>query len=209
MLLTKQALNAALFASTDETRLALNHVKVDPSGTVWASNGYTAVRVDQGAEIIADADYPIAGNIPDEAKDPSVPVLIPAEVALRVAKVIPRRPNIPVLGRALLRVTDTTVYLLVNDLDHAPTVVQFKRSDERYPAIEAVYPAADKPAVAAPFGISATYLALVSKLESLFDGGRNRPVKVTSYGPDAPISFQWGGEYGGLSAHVIVMPVRL
>lgn len=208
MLITRQALNAALFSSNDATRLALNYIRVDPDGIVWASNSHVAVKVTQTAETITDTDYPAISGIPDEAKDPISSILIPANVALDVAKALGKlkRAVVPVLTRALIRVTDTTVYLATTDLER-PNVVTFRMSSEIFPRLETVYPKADKKAEAEPFGINASYLALVAAFEKCFEQNKvTRPIKVTAYGAKDPISFEWSGS--GVTAHAIVMPVR-
>lgn len=209
MLITRQALSAAHFASTDISRASLNHIRVDPDGTVWGSNGHVALKVTQSPELTNPADFPIVPGIPDTAKSPVHAVLVPASVALDMVKALSKvkRAHIPVLTRAILLVTDTTGYLACTDLER-PTVFPFTLTTDKYPRIEEVYPKPNKKQLAQPFGVNAEYLALVAKVEGCFDHGSNRPVKITPYGPQDAISLEWStGD--GLAAHALIMPVRL
>lgn len=209
MLITRQALNAAHFASSDVTRVELQNIRVDPDGTVWGSNGHVALKVTQAPELTNPADFPIIPGIPDTAKSPVYPVLVPASVALDMVKALGKvkRAHIPVLTRAVLLVTDTMGYLACTDLER-PTVLSFPLTTDKYPRIEKVYPKPNKRALAQPFAVNAEYLALVAKVRGTFEHDSTCAVKITPYGPQDAVSLEWStGD--GLAAHALIMPVRL
>ena len=203
MLLTKQALQAVLCASHDVSR-PLQYLRIDPDGSVWATNGHVALKVTQSKELTADTDFPKVPGIPEDAVSPDATVYLPRELVEKVIKAIPRRPSVPILGRCLLVGTKTQLFVATTDLE-TPSVFSTLRHDPGYPNLESVYSKL-KPSQSLAVEVSAEYLALVAKVESAWQRN-NRPVKVTCRGPEGPLSFEWGAE--GIEAHMIVMPVRL
>src|SRR3989304_5617556 len=76
MLLSRQQLGALAFASTDPSRQALANLRIDPDGTVWATDGHTLARVRHIAP--SEDEFPLILTIPAEAVSPTVSVLLPA-----------------------------------------------------------------------------------------------------------------------------------
>ncbi len=208
MLITREALNAALFASYDKTRYAVQNIRLDPDGTVWATNGHIAVRVTQTPETIDDADYPVGAlGLPDDTKPPTTRIYIPADVALDAAKALKRlRPNLPILAKAVVRVSNEWYYIGMTDLER-PTIFKFKPIEVDYPNIESVFPKEDAEPFASSVTLNGNYLSLVCRLRSMFNG-RDSAIKITSYGSDEPVSFRWSLSYDGLAVHAIVMPMQ-
>ena len=185
----------------------MGYVRVDPDGTVWATDGCVAVRV-RRPNALPDEDFPTV-DVPEGAAPPATHVLIPAETAIAVAKTLPKRPPLPILENALLRVTKDRVYLAVTDLEH-PQVTTFARAGETFPNIDELFNDHEKKKrLTDPLCVSANYLILVAKYARMFDLGKNCPVAIASFGQENPVSFEWTDMNNNMNVCALVMPVQL
>lgn len=216
MLVHRLALQAAMFASSEPDRPALAHVRVDPDGTAWATDRHVAVRVKP--RMPDEGEYPAVSGLPDGAKSPTAPVLVPADVARAVVKALPKRVPLSLLrDYALLRVTDSTGYLAVTD-SVTPTAKAFPLPEHQFPNVASLYANQDARLGALanpdkrrerewsdPIAFRAEYLALIARYREAC--GEDEAITLTRFAPLDPVSFQWRTE--DVDVHVILMPMRL
>ena len=199
MLVCRQQLRAALFTSKDVTRPTLQYIKIDLDGTTWASNGAFAIRLECTP---ANAEkFPVL-EFPEGVHEATEPVLIPAHIAMDVAKRIPKVRKLPhpVLGNAQLVVTERTGYLGTTDLA-TPAITQFPMCEDSYPDIEAIYADLGDPEAFAP-GFDLDLLAIVARYHKEFKG--HVGAEFTVRGEMSAASMKW--EHDGMKAHALIMP---
>jgi hypothetical protein len=199
MLLTKQQLKAYLFTGDDETRPAIGHVKVEPTGRVLAANGHVAVIVEPiGQMKIAEVESPVIPGL--DGADPTQPIYLPADVAHAAEKLAPSNPD-SVGNRARL-LLDKHITIGVTD-GHAPQLVLVEPpAVENFPDIDAIVPT--KPAKSV-ITLDAEYVELIAKYAQAFRLGRSSPITLYVYGPTEPMRVEWTDEYHRVTA--VVMPV--
>jgi DNA polymerase III sliding clamp (beta) subunit (PCNA family) len=207
MLLTRQQLGALAFASTDQSRQALQCLRIDPDGTIWATDGHTLARVKHQGP--GEEEFPVIPAIPADAVSPPATVLLPATLAKAVLTALKKvkAGRLPILGHALLRQHGDTLYLAVTDLE-TPQVWQIKLPDATFPNCEQVLPKDGGKAEAGSFGINGYYLARVGAYRAQFSTYGN-DIRVTSQGPTNPVLFEWLDTNGGHEVLCLVMPMRL
>lgn len=208
MLLSRQQLGAIAFCSADPSRVSLGHLRIDPDGTVYATDEHTLVRVIAKGNPLED-EFPKV-NIPLEASSPATSVLLPAGTARAVLGTLKKRKGcFPILSYALFRVHGETLYLATTDLE-TPQVFTVSVPDSTFPNVVDVLPGGKyggEVTSDVPIGINADYLGRVAAYRRLFDTPTS-VLRVTSRGKTAPVLFEWEDGHGH-EVLVLVMPMRL
>lgn len=171
MLLNRTNLEVAQFASTDEARGALTHLHITPNHTE-ATNGHALVRV-QIPDVNPEEFPSIKGFNPNGNNRE---VCIDAATAKAIAKAIPRRCTLPILGHAAWDCGGTTEQaapFVVTDLENEQRFNP-RPSDDKYPDTEAIWPKAE-----AGLTISFDGLLLAKVLRFLGGHANNQTHRVT------------------------------
>ena len=211
MLLNRQQLGALAFASTDSSRQALQHLRIDPDGTIWATNGYTLIRV-KSTGAPSDDEFPCIDTIPADAQTPKTSILLPVATAKAVLASLKKvkHGRLPILAHALLKQKGDRLFLATTDLE-TPQVFEVKVPNATFPTVEGVLPGGKFGGGTAPeagvIGINPHYLGAVAAYHRLFDTPKDI-VRITGQGPTSATLFEWEDGHGH-EVLIIVMPVRL
>ena len=214
MLIIPQALSVAKFASQDTTRPALQNIKIDPDGTVWGTDGCTAVKASPIGEAPDPGYFPLVPGLPAGAGAPTWPVLVPAATALLAMKGAAHRDNPwPFVS---VVVSDETAYICTTDgtTHNVTPVLQDGNPAEggQYPDVLAVWPNGTIEDGANEAGFDAGRLAALAMLAKQHTGKRDTgAMAVTLRGPGTAASLSWLYTDGkrGVQFDAILMPKRL
>lgn len=225
MLLNPQALSVAKFASRDTTRPTLQNIKIDPDGTVWATDGHTAIKAIPIGETPDPDSFPDVPGVPADAYAPTCPVLVPAATALAAMKGAAHKGNPwPFVSVVCARngvcsaaagggVTyDETAYIVTTDgTTHNVTPVLQENGDPatNYPDVTAVWPngAVEEGANESSFD-AGKLAALAALAKSHNRSPESAAVAVTLRGPTKAASLSWTLD-GCIQFDAILMPKRL
>lgn len=214
MLLSKDNLAVAAFASKDETRLSLGGVYVEPDGTTVATNGRYLATV--GPCHADRKDFPDIPGMNPETTTPGEQSLkafvLPADDAKAIAKALPKGRTIntlPILAHAVVDVAHSnengTYRIGVTDLER-PQIFQGRKVEGEFPDYRQVLPKGDPAWIV---GLSAAYLKDIAAT-ALSLGVKH--LKVEGFETDAnsvkPVRFT-GTTGSGQDFYVVLMPARL
>lgn len=198
MLLTRQQFRAHLMTSKDETRNAMNHLRIDPTGRVTATNGHLAVIVTPIGRAAADEfSFPAIGGL--AGTDPEAPVYVHREAALAAEKIIPKKQELAVLEHARLLVNGN-ILIGTTDLSTPQLVMVRDEGVGAFPDIAKVIP---KGTDGHHVKLDPSYLALIAKYASGFS---MKGVTLTVYGPNEAVTFEWEDERHQVVG--LLMPMR-
>ena len=217
MLLNPQALSVAKFAST--TRPALQNIKVDPDGTVWATDGHTAIKAIPIGTAPDPDSFPAVPGVPADAYAPTCPVLVPAATALAAFKCATHRDNPwPFVSVVVSGIAgDETAYIVTTDgtTHNVTPVLQDGDPATNYPDVPAVWPTGAVEEGANESGFDAGKLAALAALAKAHNPGKDSTgaMAVTLRGPNTAASLSWSWLYKGggrgVQFDAILMPKRL
>jgi len=206
MLLNRFSLMARLAASRDESRFNINVLRVESDGRTVATDGHRLYTVTPPPDA-DDAEYPDVGDVP-ATLDPLADFSMPRDVAERIAKALPKKPRLAILGSARLDVAATNadgkVRVVVTDLDTV-TPIEARKVDGDFPDWRQVLPEGDP---VASFTVNGRYLADVAKAAADFSGTRGCAVRVECFGELSPIRFTAENPETGQTFVGVVMPMR-
>ena len=208
MLLTPLHLWAAMFASDDTTRPALRNILVCGDGTVYAADGAVAVRV--SGPLTRPDDFPIIPGLEDY-REPEEPVQIPADVAICMAKLIPKGRlcrATPVLGNAVLLKGEAGYVLATTNLQ-TPTITTIEGATDEYPNVWPVYRGAVKaPMDHGPVRFNLDLWCRIAKYRAMFkeESWQTGSATILPHGDGNATEVRW--ECRGLLVHVLIMPLR-
>jgi len=182
----------------------LDGVRFEEDGAVVVTNGTHLVRYKP--HMPATDEFPkVEGMALADNKDTLVPFTLPKAAALKVAKQIPRKTTLSILGYACLDVAGTNagdkVRLAVTDSDTSQ-VICTPKGEDKYPEWRKVLPTEDT--IDANASLCPTLLAtLASTARSL----GCICLKVELHGADKPAKFTGKTENGG-EVMMVLMPRR-
>ena len=138
VLLGREHLLAAEFASREDGRGQITNVHVRTDGTVEATNGHFAIQVPPAT--IPSEDFPVVAGMGGSFEGS---LQIPAETCKAVLKVLPKRPTLPILATAHVGAKDGKAVITTTDLEVGipRCVVQ---TDSKFPDIDRVVPKSDE-----------------------------------------------------------------
>jgi hypothetical protein len=154
MLLKRELLSTVRPAVTDaDTRYTLSSIQINPNGAVVATNGHILIKATE-LHPIPNADFPVVPGVPECVTDPTAPILLPADLADRLIKAMPKRSSLPALYTVSVTVNgDGSAYAAATDLQ-APTVAKLTPEEgQTFPAYDRVFPDKDRPVVSILLGI--------------------------------------------------------
>lgn len=212
VLLGREHLLAAEFASKDASRYQITGVHVNATGAVEATNGHYAIRVP--ASTIQPEEFPeVAGK---GGGVNGAGLLIPSATCKEALKALPRadvRAAIPVLGLAHLGAGagPGMAVLTTTDLEtSSPRTV--KAMVGQFPDLDQVIPTDDTDRIV--IGMNAEYLKRIAEY-ALKVAGKRDPVIALSIPKDpakaSENAMRWDVKIGedGRTATITLMPMRL
>lgn len=199
MLLTKQQLRAHAFTSDDEERFALSHLKIEPDGRVFATNGHLAVLVTpKGQSRIEEADFPAIPGM--EGADPKQAIYLPAETARAAAAIVPGGNGAVSNGHCRLLV-DKRIVVGATDLRTPQLVMVEPPAVENFPNVGHVIRV--QPKGGASISLNPAYLEQIAKYARTFG---TRMIRLTVNGPTDAVRVSW--EDDEHQVDMAVMPMR-
>lgn len=213
MLINKKNLAVAALASSDETRPALQFIRVTKEYTE-AVDGHVFARVSNPK--VEDDDFPVIPGLKRTKVKKSKSrktqkggfdeCLIPANQAVKLAKMIPRGGacrTLPILEHVQLVKDGDDIKAVVTDLDN-PTVIQIRQDkDMKYPNCDKIMPA-DKPV--ATICVNADLLIKVLKLAGTFDKDSCKKVIIEFRKPESALVLK--ADNDDQTFYGLVMPQR-
>lgn len=162
MLIHRDVIKAALVATEKEdNRYAFNHVRVQPDGTVEATNGHIAFRVKERCQT-SDAEFPTKGVL--ETKPLEGPAFISSAVADRLIKATAKKATIPVLQKIQVAQNEHGAVAQATDLEVPVSVHLPKGEDVNFPELERVWPKVDAENTYVRLILSTKVLAAIAKV---------------------------------------------
>lgn len=194
--ITNDILKAAKFASTDETRPALETVRID-NDFIVATNGYKIIRIKHNGQDLAD--FPAIDKA-TKVETLVEPILINAKQLLKKLK-FEKSKTLPILETVVLcNETPDFVSLASTDLDTS-TVLQFKKCHERYPEYEAIFPKGE-PLATTKLDVD----KLIDTLQAFKTEGVSY-IDVSVFDPRSAVKFT-GAVKGNDHIEALLMPIR-
>ena len=220
MLITRYQLEAWRFTSTDESRAALQCLRLGPEPrTVWATNAAYAVKVEVLAEL-NEADFPVIPGVTwQEAKD-GESILLPTKTAKAALKAQKAQKAVarsfPVLQCARVGLEAGTgeapahVVVAVTDLER-PTVFRARVSNAAaFPKVAHLFDEFELKALNAPIGLSRRYVADIGGYAALFERGARSAAVVIKWefaGPLKSVRFSWEDDEHRVTG--LLMPIQI
>ena len=211
MLVTKQQLLAAVMASADETRWNITHLKIERRATgptTLATNGHMAVRV-RSKELPAQGDVPECPRQSGSEPQLGEAVHLHAAPALESAKAMPTKTNLPgfQLGRLLVEGVSGRVSIGGTDGLTHKIVLADQPEGIVYPGVQSLIAQAEERVPIAKIVLSAKYLKMIAQYAQKFAALGTPAVKLTFYGHDQPVLFEWQDPRHEVTG--VLMPMRL
>lgn len=162
MILRREVLKAALAVTSNPDRgYYLNAVQIRPGGSVAGTNGHSALIVTDHYPY-PDAEFPSGspdhgGRLAPFKGDPAGPVLLPAETALQLIKVMPKRPTIPILACVQMSTNGDKDGMVYSATDLAASVVAHVKAEDSvgsFPALDRAWPEQGRPEVSLSLTVS-------------------------------------------------------
>ena len=208
MLITRYQLEAWRFASTDESRDELRHLRLEPEPrTVWATNGHYAIKVEAIGDV-AEADFPVIPSVTWQDVKEGKPILLPVETAkaaLRAIKAFKKRDAISVLQHARVGLEASShIVVAVTDLEK-PTVLRARVPDVTFPDVAHIFNEFKPSALNAPISLSGRYLADIGGYAKLVSR-RSTVITWEFCDPNEPVRFSWTNDEHRVTG--ILMPMR-
>jgi len=217
MLISKQALAAAMQATTDDnSRYFLHAMQLEPNGTVVATNGHILIMA-KDQQDFTDEDFPVVPGAPFHGT-PEQPILLDVVIAKRLIAAMPKRSTIPALHTIQVSQNGTPQMATVAATDmQAPMVATITADDDRrFPDYKRVIPAEsdDRPVVNVCMAVD----VLEAMIKAAKATGQKNP-KITMQIPigekESPkgnlasaLTFKVAGS-PDLDVHGVAMPCRI
>lgn len=176
MLINKRNLVIATLASRDETRPALNYVRVTKEYTE-ATDGQVFARVSNSK--IEDDDFPVVKGFKYNELDKC---LVPANRAIELVKMIPKSPTLPILKHMQFAKDGNNVKVAVIDTDLVTSTIIRIRQDHKeiFPDCDKIMPT-EKPK--ATVYVNAKLLIQLLKLAAEYDKAGQHEVAIEFRAP--------------------------
>ena len=208
-MLNRHNLNIVKLAAKQESQHQLTGLRVEP-GRTSVTDGVRLMTVTTPGFPIAD--YPdLSGTLGVKPTKQFEPFTMDAETALKIAKAIPKRSSIPILGVAVVGEASNangSAQIAVTDLEN-PQVFSTAKLDGQYPDIDRVIPAkGTKPLV--KIGLDARMLAgMLQQVVSFHDDvrkGQEVYCELSIYGPEVAMRLDCHNNWQEMVG--VLMPCR-
>jgi len=204
-LLSREELGMAQFVPKEDRYGATSYLAVWADRVEVTNGHYAIIYTDTGKP--GAGDFPAIPNAPGETKDPTWPILIPRDAALKAFKVLPKRVSIPILGFAAMIVDELgTARIYTTDLESWNTIV-VPRVGQKWPPISTVLPAVDKKQEPMDgVGLNSKYLGVIAEATQMISR-RDIPVCPALYNETCSV-WTANAEGGSRKLTVALMPMR-
>ncbi len=210
MIIRREVLKAALAVTSENERgYVLQGMQIRPDGTVCATNGHTLLEITDGSPF-PDAEFPSGrdgeggGRLAPFKGNPLEPVMLPADVALQLLKVMPKRATIPILAAVQLSTNGDAGGVVYSATDLGAAVVSHVNAETaggKFPDATKVQPPAGRAVVT--LSLTTALLKDLIEAREAIDGGKGLKVITFEIPTEAEYHLKRGGEQTNMVSSVV------